>query len=57
MIPPSRVRTAITITELTNEFLQSIMSQIHDHMTAGHLGQDETIRKTKEIYQWPAMND
>jgi len=26
-------------------------------MTAGHLGQDETIRKTKQIYQWPAMND
>jgi len=22
----------------------------------GHSGQDETIRKTKEIYQWPGMN-
>jgi len=26
-------------------------------MTAGHPGRDETIRKTKQIYQWPAMND
>jgi len=32
------------------------MLQTHDHMTAGHPGHDETIRKTKEIYQWPNMN-
>jgi len=25
-------------------------------MTAGHPGRDETIRKTKELYQWPGMN-
>jgi len=24
-------------------------------MTAGHPGRDETIRKTKEIYQWPGV--
>jgi len=33
------------------------MSHTHDHVTAGHPGQDETIRKTKEIYQWPVMNN
>src|SRR6266850_5988931 len=33
------------------------MSHTHDHIMAGHPGQDETIRKTKEIYQWPRMND
>jgi len=33
------------------------MTYTHDHVTAGHPGQDETIRKTKQIYQWPAMND
>jgi len=56
MIPPSCVQTAITVDKPTNEFLQSIMSHTHDHVTAGHPGQDETIRKTKEIYQWPGMN-
>jgi len=50
MIPPSCVCTAITIAKPTNKFLQSIMLHTHNHVTAGHLGHDETIRKTKEIY-------
>ena len=29
---------------------------MHDHPTAGHLGRDETIQKTKEKYWWPNMN-
>jgi len=33
------------------------MTYTHDHVTAGHPGRDETIRKTKQLYQWPAMND
>jgi len=57
MIPPSRIRTVITLNEPTQEFLRSIMAHTHDHMTAGHPGRDETIRKTKQLYQWPAMND
>jgi len=57
MIPLSRVHTTITIDKPTNEFLRSIMTYTHDHVTVGHPGQDETIRKTKEIYQWPGMND
>src|SRR5882672_12848046 len=56
MIPPSHVRTAITLKQPTEEFLRSIMTYTHDHVTAGHLGRDETIRKTKENYQWPNMN-
>ena len=56
MILPSHVWTAITVDKPTNEFLQSIMSHTHNHVTVGHPGQDETIRKTKEIYQWPGMN-
>ena len=56
MIPPSRIRTVVPPKQPTNEFLQSIMAYTHDHVTAGHPGRDETIRKTKQIYQWPAMN-
>ena len=50
MIPLSCVRTTITIDKLTTEFLRFIMSHTHDHVTVGHPGQDETIRKMKEIY-------
>jgi len=32
------------------------MATTHDHVTAGHPGRDETIRKMKEMYQWPGMN-
>jgi len=51
MIPPSCVHTAFTTNEPTDEFLQSIMLQTHNHMTAGHPGHDEMIRKTKQNYQ------
>jgi len=57
MISPSHIRTTITINKPTNDFLQSIMTYTHNHVTAGHPGQDETIQKTKEIYQWPGMNN
>ena len=33
-----------------------IMTLMHDHPTTGHLGQDETICKTKERYWWPNIN-
>jgi len=32
------------------------MHHTHDHVTAGHPGHNETIRKTREIYQWSGMN-
>jgi len=50
MIPPSCIQTAITLKEPTNEFLQSIMSHTHDHVTAGHPGRDETITACKSGY-------
>jgi hypothetical protein len=53
MIPPTRIRTAITIEKPSNDFLRGIMTQVHDHMTAGHPGRDEMLRKTRELYQWP----
>ena len=32
-----------------------LMTLIHDHPTAGHLGQDKTIRKAAEIHSWVRM--
>jgi len=32
------------------------MTLTHDHVTVGHPGWDETIRKTREMYEWPGMN-
>ena len=29
---------------------------MHNHSTIRHPRQDETIRKIKELYQWPKMN-
>ena len=40
------------ITEVKRE----IMTLMHNHPTASHPGRDETIRKTKERYWWPNMN-
>lgn len=31
------------------------MHQVHDHPTAGHPGRDKTIRKAREIRDWPGM--
>ena len=38
------------------EVKRGIMTLMHDHPTAGHPGRDETIRKIKEKYWWPNMN-
>jgi hypothetical protein len=56
MIPPHRIRTAITLETPSNQFLRNILQELHDHPTAGHPRRDETIRKVKELYQWPRMN-
>ena len=31
----------------------SILSELHDGVTGGHLGQDKTLLKLKECYYWP----
>jgi hypothetical protein len=56
MIPPHQIRTAIMMKSPLDQFLRNILQEVHDHPTAGHPGRDETIRKTKELYQWPRMN-
>ena len=57
MIPPTRIRAAITIEKPSNDFLRGIMTQVHNHVTAGHPGRDETLRKTQELYHWPRMKE
>ena len=56
MIPPHQIRMAIMLESPSEQFLQNILKEAHDHPTASHLGWDETIRKIKELYQWPKMN-
>jgi len=38
MIPPSHIHSTITIDKPTNEFLCSIMTLTHNHVTVGHPG-------------------
>ena len=40
-----------------NEVKRAIMRLMHDNPSAGHLGQNETIRKTQEQYHWPRMKE
>ena len=56
MIPPHRIRAAITLETPSDQFLRNVLWELHDHPTAGHPGRDETLRKIKELYQWPKMN-
>ena len=56
MIPPHCIRTAITLESPSDQFLRNVLWELHDHPTAGHPGRDETLRKIKELYQWPKMN-
>jgi hypothetical protein len=36
---------------------KALMLLTHDHPTAGHPGQDETIRKAKKFQSWKGMNE
>jgi hypothetical protein len=56
MIPPHHIRTAITLESPSDQFLRNILQELHDHPTTGHPRRDETLRKIKELYQWPKMN-
>ena len=56
MIPPHRIRTAITLESPSDQFLRNVLQELHDHPTAGHPRRDETLRKVRELYQWPKMN-
>ena len=39
------------------EVKRGIMMLMHDHPTAGHPGQDETLQRTQEKYWWPKMKE
>ena len=56
MIPPHRIRTAITLEAPSDQFLRNILQELHNHPTAGHPRRDETLQKVRELYQWPKMN-
>ena len=56
MIPPHRIWTAITLESPLEQFLRNILKETQNHPTTGHPRWDETIRKIKELYQWPKMN-
>ena len=40
-----------------NVVKRGIMNLMHDHPSAGHPGQDETLCKTQERYHWPGMKE
>ncbi len=52
--PKLFINTTYTIT-LPESSKWNLMTLIHDHPTAGHLGHDETIRKATEILPWTGM--
>jgi hypothetical protein len=56
MIPPEKI-SIITMVRPSESIKRNIMHAVHDHPIAGHPGRDETIRKTKEKYYWPGMNE
>ena len=56
MIPPHRIRTAITLETRSDQFLRNVLHELHDHPTAGHPRRDETLQKVKKLYQWLKMN-
>ena len=56
MIPPHCTRTAITLESPSDQFLRNVLQELRNHPTARHPGRDETLRKIKELYQWPKMN-
>ena len=56
MIPPHRIRMAIILETPSDQFLRNVLQELHDHPTAGHPRRDETLRKVRELYQWPKMN-
>jgi hypothetical protein len=66
MIPPKKFWIAM-VSHITlegkvhvppiNEVKQGIMNLIHNHLTAGHPGQDETLWVMQKHYYWPGMKE
>ena len=56
MIPSHRIQMAIALESPSEQFWQNILKETHNHPTTRYPRWDETIRKIKELYQWPKMN-
>jgi hypothetical protein len=57
ILAPHRFVNATTVEETPSEDQKrALMLLTHDHITAGHPGCDETIRKAKKLRQWQGMN-
>ena len=63
VLPEQKFKVATTTSETKinippiDVVKQGIMNLMHDHPSVGHPGQDETLRKTQEHYQWPKMKE
>ena len=59
VISPEKFKAATITPErpMTMEMKRAIMLLVHDHPTAGHLGQDKTIQKTWMMTTWNGMNN
>ena len=57
VIPSKKFKIAqATLDMISEEEKCTLMTKVHDHLTAGHPGRDETIRKAKQHMQWIGMN-
>ena len=63
VLPEQKFKTATASLETKinvppiDEVKHGIMNLMHNHPSAGHLGRDETLRKTQERYHWPNMKE
>ena len=65
VLPENKFTIASTITNSEGKIVippilkvkRGIMTLMHNHLTAGHPGCDETLQKTQEKYWWPKMKE
>jgi len=63
VLPAQKFKIATTVSETKinvppiDIVKQGIMNLMHNHPSAGHPGQDETLCKTQERYFWPKMKE
>ncbi len=55
LLEPKLFINTTRTTQIPDSSKRNLMTLIHDHPTAGHPGQDETIRKATEILPWTGM--
>jgi hypothetical protein len=63
MLPPELIRANVNPTPekisvpAITEVRRGILCLYHDHASAGHPGQDETLRKVQQCFHWPRMKE